>query len=49
MVLIESVVLLGNDFLADNRKTAADYIINIENTLNNTFMQKLQNLEMANV
>ena len=49
VILIESVVIAGNDFLADNRKMAADYIISIENTVNDTFVQKLQDLEAVNV
>ena len=36
-------VLSGNDYLVSNRKKAQKYIINIEDTLNQKFIQKLQN------
>jgi len=35
--------------LADNRKMAVDYISSIETKVNDTFVQKLQELEAVNV
>ncbi|MBR6611317.1 MAG: hypothetical protein IKK93_03645, partial [Campylobacter sp.] len=35
-------VINGDDYLANGRKMAQDYIINIEDTLNQTFVKRLQ-------
>ena len=35
-------VLNGNDYLAEKRKLAMDYILSVNNTINNEFSRKLQ-------
>jgi hypothetical protein len=38
-------VISGNDYLADNRKKAMEYILGKEETLNNQFIKELQNIK----
>ncbi len=46
--LIVTVILDGNDFLFNKRKIAAEYIISVEETMNNSFVKKIQELGVNN-